>query len=394
MATEAPSQPDTQPPAPAQAGDAAGDATTQKPAKRSWRRKYRKMRIRFDDAMSESNALILQEWKAMGTARRLQENNDQLLELLLDFNEQPRVNPRMRYDLRQLSAADTAVPSSEAAPDRESVKAQLQMLSEDVAAGRISAQDYTLKADHLHRSQALQQTLTSLASLEATVPHTTRADLPEHPIDGIDLTAHAPGYMSPTHEEEYLLATDTVLNEPGFDPSLQNGRPMRLSSAHPPLGEKDLTIRNPDSVYNWLRKHQPQVFLQDKDAVAHAENLSDKSAPKAGATATGNSAAAAAASSTSKKSKRESAAAAHALGTPGPRDPADDDDSTAHETAKTRRKPAGANADDDSTYRPKGGSSRPSKRKREDGDTPSGKGKKKSRASVAASTAVGGSAAG
>ncbi|KAH9864451.1 hypothetical protein J1614_010385 [Plenodomus biglobosus] len=378
MATEPPQQPQTQAPEVPQAGDAGADAT-QKPVKRSWRRKYRKMRIRFDDAMSESNALILQEWKAMGTARRLQENNDQLLELLLDFNEQVRVNPRMRYDLRHLSPADTAVPSSEAAPDGEAVKAQLQLLRDDAAAGRITAEDYTLKADHLHRSQAIQQTLTSLAALEAKVPHTTRADLPEQPIQGIDLTSHAPGYMSPTHEEEYLLATDAVLNEPGFDPSLQNGRPMRLSSAHPPLGEKDLTVRNPDSVYNWLRKHQPQVFLQDKDAVAHAENMSEKGAAKA-STGTGGG---------SKKTKREPAAAAGGLGTPGPRD-AEDDDSTAQETAKSRRKTGGggAGADDDTAYRPKGGSSRPSKRKREDGDTPSGKSgsKKKSRASVAAST--------
>ncbi|KAF2853236.1 hypothetical protein T440DRAFT_321622 [Plenodomus tracheiphilus IPT5] len=340
------------------------------------------MRIRFDDAMSESNALILQEWKAMGTARRLQENNDQLLELLLDFNEQARVNPRMRYDLRDLSAADTAVPSSEAAPDGEAVKAQLQVLREEAAAGRITAEDYTLKADHLHRSQALHQTLTSLASLEAKVPHTTRADLPEQPVEGIDLTPHAPGYMSPTHEEEYLLATDTVLSEPGFDPSLQNGRPMRLASAHPPLGEKDLTVRNPDSVYNWLRKHQPQVFLQDKDAVAHAENLSEKSALKGGA------------GGGSKKNKRESAAAG-SLGTPTPRD-AEDDDSITQETGKGRRKTGGAAGDDDTAYRPKGGSSRPTKRKREDGDTPSGKtvSKKKSRASAAANTGTSTSAAG
>ncbi|KAI8935561.1 hypothetical protein NX059_008130 [Plenodomus lindquistii] len=384
MATEAPQQPDTQAHEAPQPGDAGGDAA-QKPVKRSWRRKYRKMRIRFDDAMSESNALILQEWKAMGTARRLQENNDQLLELLLDFNEQARVSPRMRYDLRDLSAADTAVPTSEAAPDGAAVKAQLQTLREDAAAGRITAEDYTLKADHLHRSQALQHTLTSLASLEAKVPHTTRADLPDHPIEGIDLTPHAPGYMSPTHEEEYLLATDTALSEPGFDPTLQNGRPLRLSSAHPPLGEKDLTVRNPDSVYNWLRKHQPQVFLQDKDAVAHAENLSEKSAVKGGSGGGGGH---------SKKAKRESTAATAGgatgnLGTPGPRD-AEDDDSTAHETGKGKRKAGGAGGDDDTAYRPKGGSSRPSKRKREDGDTPSGKSsKKKSRAStVAANTST------
>ena len=36
------------------------------------------MRIRFDNAMSQSNAHIMEEWKAMGTARRLQAENDAL----------------------------------------------------------------------------------------------------------------------------------------------------------------------------------------------------------------------------------------------------------------------------------------------------------------------------
>lgn len=338
--------------------DADIDASA-RPIKRSWRRKYRKMRIRFDDAMRESNALMLLEWKAMGTARRLQENNDQLLDLLLDFNEQPRVAPRLRYDLRHLSAADTAVPSSEAGQTRDDCNAP--------------------------------EALSSLAALEAHVPHTARADLAacaphafhtaHASIDGLDLTAHAPGYLSPTHEEEYLLATDTALEDPAFDLSRQNGRPIRLATAHPPLADKELTVRNPDSVYNWLRKHQPQVFLQDKDALAlHADALSDKSANK---TASGNG-------SSSKKAKRESTLARGGTSTPGPRDAhttLDDPDATPvpYDTAKARRKTgSGHGADDDTTYRPKGGHSRPPKRKREDGDTPGSKpnAKKKSRASA------------
>ncbi|KAF1845200.1 uncharacterized protein K460DRAFT_376676 [Cucurbitaria berberidis CBS 394.84] len=341
--------------------DASADATQKPQVKRSWRRKYRKMRIQFDNAMTESNSLISQEWKAMGTARRLQETNDQLLDALLDFNDQTRVNARLRYDLRQLSAADTAVPSLEAGPGPDFIQQQLRELRDDVAAGTITAEQYAQKADQLHSSQAIQHALKSLASLEAKVPHTTRDDLPEQPIEGIDLSEHAPGYMSPVHEEEYLLAMDQVLAEPGFDLALQQGRPLRLPSAQPPLGEKDLTVRNPDSVYNWLRKHQPQVFLQDKDA-AHHENMSEKSAAKPGNTG-------------GRKVKRESAVG----GTPGPRDH-EDEDSAAPETGKGRRKTIG---DDDTAYRPKGGTSRPTKRKREEGDTPVVKGgRKKNRAST------------
>ncbi|KAH7562350.1 hypothetical protein BM1_01870 [Bipolaris maydis] len=338
----------------------AADAT-HKPVKRSWRRKYRKMRIKFDEAMTESDNLIKHEWKAMGTARRLQENNDQLLDILLELNDQTRVSPRLRFDLRSLSPADTAVPSLESGPGPQVIKQQLQALRDDLTRGIITPEQYATRADQLHSSQSIHHTLKSLASLEHKVPHTTRQDFAQHPVPGIDLSEHAPGYMSPTHEDEYLLATDQLLEQPGFDQSLQHGRPIRLASAQPPLSEKDLTVRNPDSVYNWLRKHQPQVFLQDKDG-AHHENLSEKSAaPKA--------------TKASAKAKRESA-----IGTPGPRDHHDDEDSAAPETAKGRRKTGGG--DDDTAYRPKGGSSRPTKRKREEGDTPAPKGRKKTRPST------------
>jgi hypothetical protein len=323
------------------------------------------MRVKFDNAITMSNRLITDEWKAMGTARRLAEGNDQLLDMLLDINEQTRAPARLRFNLDPTNTVAPAV----AEPEPEALRQQLQDLREAAASGAISQEEYISRAELLHNSQALRQTLKSLAALEARVPHTTRADLPGHPVDGIDLTEHAPGYMSSAQEEEYLAALDQVLADPDFDVALQEGRPIRHAASHPPLSEKDLTVRNPDSVYNWLRKHQPQVFLQDKDA-AHHDIMSEKAAP-----AKGNS---------RKSIKRESAVGG---GTPGPRDH-DDDDSVAGEAGgKGRRKTTGGGAgEDDTAYRPKGGSSRPAKRKREDGDTPAPKAKKKSRASAAAAT--------
>ena len=328
------------------------------------RRKYRKMRVKFDNAMNVSNRLITDEWKAMGTARRLAENNDQLLDMLLDINEQTRAPARLRFNL---DPPGTAAPA-DIGPAPEAIAQQLHELREQAASGQIPQEEYIARADRLHNSHAIRQTLKSLAGLESRVAHSTRDVLPAQPIDGLDLSEHAPGYMDPAHEEEYLAALDDVLAIPGFDPANNQGRPIRTSAAHPPLSEKDLTIRNPDSVYNWLRKHQPQVFLQDKDAMHH-ENMSEKSAaPKASGGGGGGR----------KGVKRESAVGG---GTPGPRDH-EDEDSVAGETSTKGRKKGPATGEDDTAYRPKGGSSRPSKRKREDGDTPSGKGKKKSRPSV------------
>jgi hypothetical protein len=323
------------------------------------------MRVKFDEAITVSNRLITDEWKAMGTARRLAEGNDQLLDMLLGINEQTRAPARLRFNLDPPGTVASAVTE----PDPEVIRQQLQELREAAASGAIPQEEYIERAEVLHNSQAIRQTLKSLASLDEQVPHTSPQDLPDYPPHGIDLTEHAPSYFDPVHEEEYLAALDQVLAQPGFDPALQEGRPLRTAASHPPLSEKDLTIRNPDSVYNWLRKHQPQVFLQDKDA-GHHENMSEKSAPPKG-NAGGR-----------KGVKRESAVAG---GTPGPREPEDEDSNQAADPGgKGRRKTGGGGGDDDTAYRPKGGSSRPAKRKREDGDTPVGKGKKKSRASTGA----------
>ncbi|KAJ4381631.1 hypothetical protein N0V86_002995 [Didymella sp. IMI 355093] len=312
MATEAP-PPVEAPTHGAPPPEPSADAAQKPPVKRSWRRKFRKMRIRFDDAMSQSNALIMDEWKAMGTARRLQAENDQLLDALLDFNNQPRVPLRQRFDLCDAGA-----------------------------------EPHTQPPDQLHSAQSAQQVQKTLASLEAAVPHTALADLTALP-DGIDLSEHAPGYMSPQHEEE----RPPVIT-------------AHCTSAPPsPLSEKDLTIRNPDSVYNWLRKNQPQVFLQDKDG-PHHDNMSEKAAPKGG----------------SKKSRPSNMGGGGGGGTPGPKEDHDAEDSAAPE-GKGKGKKGGADPDD-TAYRPKGGSSRPAKRKREAGEGETKGARKKNRPSAAA----------
>ncbi|KZM28480.1 uncharacterized protein EKO05_0005951 [Ascochyta rabiei] len=333
----------------------AAEPAQKPPVKRSWRRKYRKMRIKFDNAMSQSNHLIMEEWKAMGTARRLQAENDQLLDALLDFNSQPRVSARQRFDL-----SDPA--STQAAEQR------LHGLREQLNAGALTPEQYAQHADQLHAAQAVQRVQTSLATLEATVPHTTTTD-PSALPDGIDLSEHAPGYMSPAHEEEYLLALDQLLDDPAFDPASPHTRTLHLGPSQPPLSEKELTIRNPDSVYSWLRKNQPQVFLQDKDA-PHHDNVSEKAAPKGG----------------NKKGRQSNVG-----GTPGPKEEHDGEDLAAPE-AKGKGKKGGGDPDD-TAYRPKGGSSRSSKRKREAGEGESKGARKKNRPSAAAASAAAAAAA-
>jgi hypothetical protein len=279
---------------------------------------------------------------------------------LLDMNESTRLPSNLRFDLRELTDIDSTLPTLEVEADPEAVQRKVQELRSDMINGILTPEEFARKSDQLNTAQTIITNRT-LSGLEGKVPHTTK--VPEPAPEGIILGEHAPGYMSPSHEDEYLLATDVALADPAYDPTSHDGRPLRITSARPPPSEKELTIQNPDSVYNWLRKHQPQVFLQDKDA-AHPENVSEKSAARP---ANGPG-----------RGKRHSAAAAS---TPGPKtdpDTLDEDLGFVPETGKGRRgKGGGGGGEEDGAYRPKGGSSRPAKRKREDGDTPVGKGGRK-----------------
>jgi hypothetical protein len=173
-----------------------------------------------------------------------------------------------------------------------------------------------------------------------TTPHT------EFPADNLpeDLTGEElPGYYTPNHEEEHILALDAKLADGDANLHDKSGKPLTISDKNI-FNDKELSFRNPVSAYNWLRKYQPQVFLQDKP---DQENASEKSAARAGPGR--------------KKSRAE---AAHKE----PKADHDADDDTFVEFGSSRSKRTNK---EDEAYRPKGGS-RGAKRKREEGDTPSG----------------------
>lgn len=47
-----------------------------KPKYKSWRKKYRKMKARFDDVLKENNSLFLEEQRLESIRTRLQEQNE------------------------------------------------------------------------------------------------------------------------------------------------------------------------------------------------------------------------------------------------------------------------------------------------------------------------------
>jgi hypothetical protein len=150
---------------------------------------------------------------------------------------------------------------------------------------------------------------------------------------------------------------------------------------------RDLALRNPTSVYNWLRKHAPKTFLQDHEisAADHAVAASDdtpahaKGGPRAsrgGGTSRGDRSA---------KGHPLRKTPGHAPAPSKPKDAAEpmdlDDEQNAADLLTPSEKKAAKRkrvVDDDPGYRPKGGSSRPKAKKRksvgggEEASTPSG----------------------
>jgi len=211
----------------------------------------------------------------------------------------------------------------------------------------------------------------SLASL-LNVPHTrldVESKLPDE-LTGDDM----PGYLTTAYEEEYLSNLDPqIATDDGLEEVHQQLRPppSRLLPS-----DKELQNQNPMSVLSWLRRHHPETFIQEKEAA------SERSAPRQRG---GGGKRSSLAMSTN---ANPTIAPSAATGTPGlkiEQDTADEDPTTEHGSEKGSGR-RGKNAREDEPYRPKGGSSRPTKRKREDGETP--KGGRGKRAKGATSTPI------
>ena len=338
------------------------------------RKKFLKLRHNFKDKMRDSNKFFDEEQHAMRLARRLQEQNEyystsramrtqllnrsfcsQLLDLLLDINESTKVLPHLRYDLRSPTPDASAVPALE--PDLspsgpseiESTRAALEEAKQDLYTGQITPAAFkTMEAEF----QAILNRTNSLTNL-SRVQHTT-PDMVGAAVMPKDLLQEAPiGYMTPGHEDEYLSALDSYLASlpPEAPPMLP--RPARPTDRE---REKDTQLRNPVSVYNWLREYKPKVFLQDprpeekepapEKVASVPESAGHKVSPKPPPSGT---------------TKRRSAAVPKQEPEPEP-EILDDEGNVIGGAGIDPPAPKSKRKRDDEAYRPKGGSSKSRKR--------------------------------
>jgi hypothetical protein len=183
--------------------------------------------------------------------------DSQLLDLLLEVNGSAHLAPHLRYNLRSPTPSASAVPELEADDDLESTRqsdharAVLEEAKEEVAAGQMSSETYSQLEAALEKSMRRSRSLAELSS----VPHTridaiTASELPSE-IDDTSMS----GFLTTEHEEEHLASLDAALdgNQAPPDP-----HPIRSNER-----ERESVLRNPVSVYNWLRRNHPSIFLQD-----------------------------------------------------------------------------------------------------------------------------------
>lgn len=266
----------------------------------------------------------------------------QLLELLYDLNRCPQIPPQFRYDLLPAGASARKSQTTQDADDPQvtydtsTASAALREARHELRSGEMTLSEYQRLADAILENPgfAPQKSFATLSKM--SIPPVVTNTEQDRDSNGQGL--HVSGFPSSQQEAQYLQGLDAYLTGSAVTPrAFVNGAAAARNGDRSMERDRDMALRNPVSVYNWLRKHQPQVFLQDNEV--HSEKQ-----PRG---------------SSSRTSKRASA--------PIKQEPElYDEDGIALDMGlgSKRKRPR----DDDGGYRPKGGNSRPSKRgKKEEG---------------------------
>ncbi|KAG5918654.1 hypothetical protein E4U42_006778, partial [Claviceps africana] len=197
---------------------------------KSWKKKYRKMRIRFDKKMQECEDLHKKEEKASATVKRLAVETDRILDLLLDVNNSPQipVDKRIDVSLKPTSSRLVLPIDKQHEPQKQLPMKHLSQLMEEVPHSSYSA-----------AKSAKCSYVADLCPLEGEV----------YPCS----------FLSADDLDNYIHDIDSSLDPETHIPTLApRAHPESQTPTHP-------QFKNPTSVTNWLRKNAPKIFLQDSE---------------------------------------------------------------------------------------------------------------------------------
>ncbi|CZS87885.1 hypothetical protein WAI453_000267 [Rhynchosporium graminicola] len=232
-----------------------------KPTYKSFKKKFRKMKIKFDEAMRQSNDQYIQEQLAIKKSKQLASENDQILDLLLDINNSAQIPVDKRFDLSPEEDTLSALPPL--ITDEELASAASLTTPEGIA---LYNELSTLRTSREVTKNAASKPSKSLASLLNNVPHVRLSQATEEqlaPLNGIEGQTTPLGYLTAEQIDDYIFDIDAQLNT--------------MPTPPPPVPFRiNLAFGNYHSPYNWLRRNQPHIFLQDGEG-------SEKSNGKPGA---------------------------------------------------------------------------------------------------------------
>ena len=317
-----------------------------------------------------------------------------LLDLLLDVNNSGQIPPEKRIDL-----------SLDPPSDDEALALDIDRATTPPPGPRPTKSYKKLlrEVHHLPWASAAEHYPELVADIEAG------RDSPADPLQG---SAHPPSFLTADDIDNYLWEIDTRLsreeaaaasaasnNAPNDGTSNDASKPTKKKE--PPLPTlaplahqdptvpkdtaRDFALRNPVSVYNWLRKNAPKTFLQDgehQDGGAKEGKDHDGEGGSHGGSGTGSGRRGGKAGGSSERAPRGSgvrsskrASAASRLAIAESFDDVDDEGYGTPGGAMTPVSTVGGGkgkrkrvVDDDPGYRPKGGSSRPAKKKKKASD--------------------------
>jgi hypothetical protein len=295
-----------------------------------------------------------------------------LLELLLDMNNSPNLPSHQRVDLSAIASNASLAPLPSLFPPTPSPSPDQQGITR-------GQESYNKLHAYMHTSMTEKRSSAphpqkSLASLMATVPHrpyeVTAVPPSVYNVPGVppemarDLQIgpdkpEPVAYLSVDRIDEHCALIDGSLDLPS-EPTLYTSNP-NFVPAPLHLSDKDLEFKNPVSVYNWLREHEPKIFLQDGEPASLAEKAISRPGALRGA---GKRAAIPAPSRPDTVEFVEEDGMGYDVSMSGGPNAKD-------------KTPAGGKrkrtaTDEDGGYRPKGGSSRPTKKKRGEGRASTG----------------------
>ncbi|KAM0555125.1 hypothetical protein ACHAPJ_006476 [Fusarium lateritium] len=293
---------------------------------KSWKKKYRKMRIVFDQKMHDGEELHKQEDKAAALVKRLAVENDRLLDILLEINNSPQIPPEKQIDVSLEPPSDPKALALPLDREHENHKDTPKKKLEDLISG----------VPH-----------SSYSSAKETLPQVV------NDLKAPDGETHPADFLSADDVDNYIYEADASIDPDTHIPTLApRAHPENRQPSHPHL-------KNPTSVTNWLRKHAPKIFLQDGEA--HGDADDGEGGHTGGRKTRGTRGERGGRAST--RGKRVSAAARSAAAADRDVDVSMDEDAEIASTPVGRGKRK-RNTEDDTGYKPRGSSTRPSKKKR------------------------------